>query len=568
MLPIRRQGPVVKLGEGNLGGKARVLPFLQRLLDSSEINEEFAPNIISVPETWVLTTECFSKFVARNKLEECFEIESDNEVKRRFLAGTMPPSIENSLKVYLNTHKLPLAVRSSALSEDTYHHATAGLYSTHFTPNIGPKRFRQLQQAVKLVFASAYFADVARYMRTHSIPRNDEEMAVALETVVGDVHGDVYYPLVAGVAQSVNYFPMGQMEPDDGVASIVMGLGSRAVSGMDGMRFCPRFPLVRPQFQADTDILQVKQTLIDAVDLTRHSVRLTGEATDTIRRVPVEDTEEHGTLGELASVYDREGGVFYDSLFRDGPRVLTFNRLLRGSPVPVPRMLQRLLQVIEEGFGFPVEIEFAMQIEGTGKERACHLALLQARPLPTVEASTAVEIPDLTEERSFIETTQVLGHGAADGLHHVIFVDPHDFSLHTSDQIAGEVAELNERLRDEQVRCLLLGPGRWGSCNKAVGIPVRFGQIDRALLMGEIATRHLAVEPSQGTHFFHNMVSRDLFFMTVDMRLGHTINMDWLRAQPNAADTKYAKLICSDRPISIRVDAQLRKGVVFWGEDQ
>jgi len=558
---------VVKLGEGNLGGKARVLPFLQRLLDSSELNDELAPHSIAVPETWVLTTQCFSEFVARNKLEECAEIESDNEVKRRFLAAAMPRSMESTLKVYLDSHKLPLAVRSSALSEDTYHHATAGLFATHFTPNIGPKRFRQLQEAVKLVFASAYFEDVARYMRTHSIPREDEEMAVALETVVGDVYGDVYYPLVAGVAQSVNYFPMGQMEPDDGVASVVMGLGSRAVSGMDGMRFCPRFPLVRPQFQSPADILQVRQTVLDAVDLTRHSVRLTGETTDTIRRVPVEETEEHGTLAEVASVYDKDSGVFFDSLFRDGRRVLTFNRLLRGSPFPLPNMLRRLLQVIEEGFGFPVEIEFAVRIEGQGRKRACNLALLQARPLPTVESHTMVEIPDLPEERSMIDTEQVLGHGAADGLRHIIFVDPHDFSLQTSDQIADEVAALNERLRDEDARCLLLGPGRWGSCNKAVGIPVRFGQIDRALLMAEIATRHLAVEPSQGTHFFHNMVSRDLFFMTVDLRLGHKIKMDWLRAQPNAAETKYAKLIYSERPISIRTDARRRKGVVFWGDE-
>ena len=570
MLPIRRQGPVVKLGEGNLGGKARVLPFLQRLLDSSDLSQEFAPHTIVVPETWVLTTECFSAFVGRNSLENCAEIDSDQEVRRRFLAGRFPTSIENTLKLYLDSHKLPLAVRSSALSEDTYHHATAGLFSTHFTPNIGPKRFRQLQEAVKLVFASAYFSDVARYMQTHSIPREDEEMAVALETVVGDVFGDVYYPLVAGVAQSVNYFPMGQMQPDDGVASIVMGLGSRAVGGLDGMRFCPRFPLVRPQFQLESDIMQVRQELLDAVDLTRHSVRLMGQVSDTIRSVPVEQAEGHGTLAQLASVYDADSGVFFDSLFRDGPRVLTFNRLLRGSPIPLPRMLQRLLQTIEEGFGFPVEIEFAARIvedQDSGK-RSCQLALLQARPLPTVESKTLVVLPDVAQQETLIHTEQVLGHGAADGLRHIIFVDPHDFSLRTSDEIAAEVAALNERLRDEGRRCLLLGPGRWGSCNKAVGIPVRFGQIDRALLMAEISTRHLAVEPSQGTHFFHNMVSRDLFFMTVDMRLGHRIQMDWLRAQPNTADTRFAKLICSERPISIRADAQKRTGMVFWGTER
>ena len=556
---------MVKLGDGNLGGKARALPFLQRLLDSSELAQEFAPHTIGVPETWVLATECFSEFVARNKLERCAEIDDDQEVRRRFLAGRLSDKVAASLKLYLDSHKLPLVARSSALSEDTYHHATAGLFSTHFTPNSGPKRMRQLQQAVKLVYASAYFSDVARYMKFHSIPREDEEMAVALETVVGSVHGDVYYPVAAGVAQSVNYFPAGRMKPDDGVATIVMGLGSRAVSGQDGMRFCPRYPLVRPHFQTPQDIQQVRQAVLDSVDLTRHSVPLTGDDSDTIRQVAIEDTEQHGTLAEVASVYDPDSGVLFDSLFRPGQRVITFNRLLRGAPFPLPRMLERLLAIIEDGFGFPVEIEFALDIRGKGPARRCELALLQARPLPTVESDTRVELPRVAQDRALMQTEMVLGHGKVDQLYNLIFVDPHDFSLHTSADIAAEVAALNARLQEADEHCILLGPGRWGSVNKAVGIPVRFGQIDRARVIAEIATRHLRVEPSQGTHFFHNMVSRALFFFTVDTRLSHRINMQWLREQPNTADTRYAKLIRSEHPLTVVADARQRAGVVFWG---
>jgi len=561
-------GPVVKLGDGNLGGKARVLPFLQRLLDASGIQQEFAPHRIAVPETWVLTTHIFRDYVARNRLASCAEIDDDREVRRRFLRGHFSNKVKDSLKLFLETHKLPLAVRSSALSEDTYHHATAGLFETHFTPNQGRERFRQLLEAIKLVMASAYFNDVARYMRTHSIPREDEEMAVALESVVGQVRGDYYYPLLAGVGQSINYFPVGQMTPDDGVATVVMGLGSRAVAGQDGMRFCPSFPMVRPHFQSAEDILDVSQQVIDAVDMRAAGVRLTGEITDTIARVPIEETEDHGTLAEVGSVYDRENSIFYDNLFRDGERVVTFNRLLRESSFPLPSMLNRLFQIVSDGFGYPVEIEFALNLlKDRAGERRCNLMLLQARPLPALRSETAVAIPDVPPERVLARTDNVLGHGAVDDIIDIVFVDPEHFSLEVSDAMAEEVAALNQRLRDADRRYLLLGPGRWGSCNKAVGLPVTFAQIDQALLVAEISTKRLSVEPSQGTHFFHNMVSRDLFFMTLDTRRDHILDLQWLQDQPGAGGTERVKHIVVKQGMSIRVDARKRTGIVYRAEE-
>lgn len=564
MLPIRRMGPVVKLGDGNLGGKARTLPFLQRLLDASGLHEEFAPHTISVPETWVITTQVFREFVARNRLGSAADLEDDREVRRRFLAASLTTSVKDSLQLFLESHRLPLAVRSSALSEDAHHHATAGLFETYFVPNRGPERLRQLIQAIKLVFASAYFQDVSRYMKSHSIPREDEEMAVALETVVGSVRGDMYYPIVSGVGQSVNYFPVGQMNPEDGVATMVMGLGSRAVDGQDGMRFCPRYPMLRPQFQQPEDIIRVSQTELDAVNLTADHVQLTGEANETLCSIPVEATEAHGTLEEVASVYDEDTGIFYDNLFRKGRRVLTFNRLLRESSFPLPTMLTRLFQITSDGFGCPVELEFAIDWKrGQGKPR-CNLMLLQARPMPEMRHEAEVDLPmDLPEERVLLRTDTVLGHGGTDHLRHILFVDPDLFSLETSDAIAAEVSSENERLRSEQIPYVLLGPGRWGSCNKAAGVPVRFGQIDQALLIAEIATRRLAVEPSQGTHFFHNMVQKELFFFTVDLRKGHRLHLDWLREQPDCGGHRYIKLIEVPGEVSVRANAQRRIGLVY-----
>lgn len=564
MLSLQKMGPVVRLGNGNLGGKARVLPFLQRLLDAENLAQEFAPHNIYIPETWVLTTQCFSEFIALNDLAVCAEIDDDQEIRQDFLEGQLPESVTKTLELYLKTHHLPLAVRSSALSEDTYHHATAGLFATYFVPNNGPNRLKQLEDAVKLVFASTYYTEVSHYMRTHSIPRENEEMAVALETVVGTTRGDLYYPIAAGVAQSVNYFPMGKMRPEDGVAMIVMGLGSRAVSGKDGMRFCPRYPLIRPNFQQAADILQSSQTVLDAVDLSAAEVRLTGDEADTIKQVPIEDAEEYGALDEVASVYDPETGIFYESLLRDGRRVSTFNRMLRESSFPLPTMLSRLLQIVQDGFGFPVEIEFAVDVKQVERKKVFDLVLLQARPLPSFETKIRVEIPDVPANKILLRTNQVLGHSSADQVRDIVFVDPRDFSLENADALAAEVTALNEQFRQQDRHYMLLGPGRWGSCNKAVGIPVRYSQIDQALLIAELNTKRLRVEPSQGTHFFHNIVSKGLCFLTVDTSLEHMLLLDWLRAQPNTADTGLVKLIRSESNLSVRVNAHEGQGVVYW----
>jgi hypothetical protein len=345
-----------------------------------------------------------------------------------------------------------------------------------------------------------------------------------------------------------------------------MGLGSRAVSGRDGIRFCPAYPLVRPSLQLGTDIERTAQTLVDAVDLTAGAVRLAGDESQTLRRIPLTELEELDLFSEVASVYDAESGVFYESLIRPGRRMITFNRMLRESSFPLPSVLKQVTAMLVEGFGSPVELEFALDLEGSGLSRRFSFVLLQARPLPTLADNEAqVELPDLPPERVLMRTDRALGHGGADDLRHLVFVDPRSFSLETSAAIAVEVAAINEQMHRSGTRYLLLGPGRWGSCNRAVGVPVTFRQIDQARLVAEIATSDLAVEPSQGTHFFHNMVSRQLFFLTLDLRAGsHRLQLDWLRAQPNVGDGKLVKLIDAGRSIAIRVDAHRRTGLVYF----
>jgi hypothetical protein len=563
MLPIVQNGPITKVGEGEIGGKARSLPFLHRLIEGSGLLREFTPHEILVPETWVLSTGIFDRFVQRNHLEACLDLENDDEIRRRFLDGSFDGEVEETLSEYLESHREPLAVRSSSASEDAYRHPAAGMFQTYFLPNREPGRLRQLLQAVKLVFASSLYRHVSHYLRAHGVPREDEKMAVALESVVGHTHGHLHYPLLSGVAQSINFFPVAAMRPEHGVAIIVVGLGRRVVAGLDGMRFCPRYPMLRPERLSPTDLLRLSQRELDAVNLEAAGRELTGAESDTMTTVPIEVAEEHGVLPDVASRMDVDSGVLYEGMLGEGPRVVTFDRFLREAIFPLPRVLARVVELVSDGFGSAVEIEFAFRFANGGSGRRGQFYLLQARPMARLEMSQAVLVPELRDEQVVLRTTMAMGHGSVDGLRHVVFIDPESFRLDRSAEMAVEVGELNERLAGLREPYALLGPGRWGTCNPAVGVPVSYAQVDGARLIAEVATPALNVPPSQGTHFFHNVVAGSLFYFMIDPARGDVADLDWLRAQPNRAETRYARLITLDPGLSIRVQGQERLGVVY-----
>jgi hypothetical protein len=563
MLPIVQNGPITKVAEGEIGGKARSLPFLHRLIEGSGLLREFAPHEILVPETWVLSTGVFDRFVQRNHLETCLDLDDDDEIRRRFLAGSVDGEVEETLADYLEGHREPLAVRSSSASEDAYRHPAAGMFQTVFLPNREPGRHRQLVQAVKLVFASAFYRTVSHYLRAHGVPREDEKMAVALEAVVGHTHGSYHYPLLSGVAQSVNFFPVAAMRPEHGVAIIVMGLGRRVVAGLDGTRFCPRFPMLRPERPSPEDLLRLSQREFDAVDLDAAGRELTGADSDTLTTLPIAVGEEHGTLREVAATLDVDSGVLYEGMLAEGPRVVNFERFLREAVFPLPRVLTRVVELVSDGFGSAVEIEFAFRFDTKANGRRGQFYLLQARPMASLELKQAVVMPELRSEQVVLRTVMAMGHGSVDGLRHVVFVDPEEFRLDRSPTMAAEVGELNERLAATHEPYALLGPGRWGTCNPSVGIPVSYAQVDGARLIAELATPALRVQPSQGTHFFHNVVAGSLFYLMLDPARGDVADLEWLRAQPNRAATRFARLITLDPGLSIRVQGQDRVGVVY-----
>jgi hypothetical protein len=563
-LPRERRGSLVKIGLGEIGGKALSFPFLETLLDLKALSAEIAPHEVRIPETWVLATGIFDAFVENNNLSRCVSNLTDHDTRTAFLRGTFPKDVQNCLREYISSHNKPIAIRSSALTEDASAHPAAGLYTTFMIPNNGTEETLQaLEDAIKLVYASLFSKEAQQYLKQHKIPHDNEKMAVILEEVVGSAHGDVFLPLISGVAQSLNFFPVGDIRPEDGAATIAFGLGRKIVDGHAGMRFCPRYPTVRPQFRTYHDIITGTQEDFDAVDLTKVGLRLHGEETETLISRPIENGPEE-LLNAICSVIDPETDMLRDCpTITKGPRVLTYNRFLKSEIFPLPRIITRLLDAAQYGFGSPVEIEFAMTLDKIDGQTRGILYLLQGRAMPAMQNEQRIEIPDVPVDRIILGTDRAMGHGSSDHIKHLIFVDPADFSFQMSTECAHEIAELNDQLSQKGEHYILMGPGRWGSCNPAVGVPISYPLVSNAKLIAELSTNQMRVEPSQGSHFFHNVVSGGLYYLTVDDDKGGLINLTWMRAQKNISATKWARHLFLPDGMSIRVNGKTRQALMF-----
>jgi hypothetical protein len=564
-LPIERRGALIKVGSGEVGGKALGFPFLESLVDLKALSEEIAPHEVRLPETWVLATDIFDAFIDRNKLGAHLDNHTDDETRAAFLKADLGSSVREVLKTYIAAHPNPIAVRSSALTEDASSHPAAGLYVTFMIPNNGSEdALPQLEDAIKLVYASLFSKEARLYLHHHNIPHDDEKMAVILEEVIGSQHDDLFFPLISGVAQSLNFFPVGSIQPEDGAATIAFGLGRKIVDGHAGMRFCPKFPTLRPQFRTTQDILSGIQDEFDAVDMRTGHVHLDGIETRTLSSHPIDAAPTE--LSDLvSSLLDTETGIMRDCpSLSSGTRVLTFNRFIKGELFPLPKVVSRLLDATQYGFGAPVELEFALKMEtDSNHQRRGILYLLQARSMPAMRNEQTVEIPNIDSDFVIMNTHQAMGHGSTEAIKHIVFVDPKDFGEHMSRDCAHEVATINEHMTNLQQKYVLMGPGRWGSCNPAVGIPVSYAVVSGAKLIAELSTSDVRTEPSQGSHFFHNVVSGGLYYLTICEKEGAFVNLDWMRSQPNVFSSRWARLIQIPRGLSIRVNGKSRKGIVF-----
>ena len=557
-----------RIGGGSLGGKARGLGFVNTLINDYDVRRQFEGVQISVPPAVVLGTDLFDLFLDRNNLRKfALECDDDVEITRRFLeTGLFPEEFLGDLASFVHLIRQPLAVRSSSMLEDSQYHPFAGVYETYMIPNNHPDPFVRLGQLVttiKRVYASTFYQPAKHYFRITDYRLEEEKMSVIVQRICGAQHGTRFYPDFSGVAKSYNFYPIPPQKPRDGIVSVALGLGKTIVDGGVTVRFCPKYPNHLLQFFSTAETLQNNQNQFFALDLTAPPAG-SGETSDMmVRSFGLGEAEEDGTLRHVASTYSAENDALYDGISRSGVRIVTFAPILRQKIFPLPQILELLMDMGSWGMGAPVEMEFAVNMSVPPGEPA-EFALLQLRPMGLNKESDPLEVEEVPAGRLICKSTQVLGHGISDDIYDVVVVDVDKFDRAKSHEAAYEVMKFNERLVSERRPYLLIGVGRWGSLDPWLGIPVRWDQISGAKVIVEAGFKDMEVDPSQGSHFFHNITSFRVSYFTVNsMTQDGFVDWEWLRTRPAKEEKRFVRHIRLDRPVVAKVDGHRNKGIIL-----
>jgi hypothetical protein len=509
-----------------------------------------------------VTTSVFDAFLDRNGLRPVLEEEpSDQSVALAFQRATHPAELLGDLRAVADDARVPLACRSSSALEDALGRPFAGVYGTKMIPGNQPDvagRFKSLVDAVKFVFASTFFHEARAYRRAAGELPEPEKMAVVVQEVVGRRHGDRFYPDLSGVARSHNFYPVGPAKPAEGVVDLALGLGKTIVDGGACWSFSPAHPKLPPPVGSVRDLLDVTQSEFWAVNVGPPPPYDPMTETEYLVRRSLAEAEADGTLRYSASTYDAESDRLVAGTGRAGPRVLDFAPILAWSELPLVPALRKLLAVCEEVLEAPVEIEFALSVTPGQPAR---LGFLQVRPLLVSREAVAVTAEDLTSPLSVVASSAAMGNGRQE-VHDVVYVEPETFEARLTPVIATEIQGLNRSLVEEARPYLLVGFGRWGSADPWLGIPVRWDQISGARGIVEAMLPQMNPEPSQGSHFFHNLTSFSVLYFTVPLHAGRGVDWGWLARQEVVARTEHVRHVRTKPPLVLSVDGRSRRGVV------
>jgi CheY-like chemotaxis protein len=561
-----------KIGKGSLGGKARGLAFMANLLQRvAEIHKTYQGIKLGIPQSLVITTDGFDAFVGENDLKHFATNDApDAEVAAAFGKAAFPQPIADDLRAYLARITYPLAVRSSSLLEDAKFRAYAGLYRTYMLPNDHASldvRLKQLIAAIKLVYASTYFQSPKAFSRRVGHRTEEEKMAVIIQQLVGEPCGRHFYPAISGVAQSYNYYPFGRMKPEEGIAAVALGLGKTVMEGEKSLRFSPRNPQVLPQRSTVNDILENSQRFFYSLRLGGPYPVLGISEDANLEKREVADAATDPAVMALAGYFLPEENRIRDSYDPAGHPVLTFSPVLKYDLFPLAPLLSDALALGQEGIGSPVEIEFSVNLRPvTGGPP--EFAFLQVRPMTARAELVQVNIREEEAARSFCTSSQSLGNGEKTELADIVYVKPEAFDVRRTPEIARELGQLNARLVKEGRKYLLIGPGRWGSADRWLGIPVSWAEICGVGAMVETTAPELKVEPSQGSHFFHNITTLEITYCTVNPDQGDRLDWAWLGAQPRAAETVFAAHVRLPRPFVIKADGRGSRCVMFLRDER
>ena len=572
----------VRLGNGSLGGKARGLAFVSSLLARGRFRDRIPGLQIRIPNSVVVATDEFDRFLEINRLGNDIRTEDEVELRRRFLAGHLTLEMQADLRRAVSQMKGPLAVRSSSLLEDSQLQPFAGVYSTYMLPNNDPNpdvRFRELCQAVKAVWASSYSEQARAYIACTPYSLEEERMAVLVQEMVGRDFGSRFYPSASGVAVSYNYYPVGKQKPDDGLVLLALGLGQTIVAGGTALQFSPVAPEILPQFSTARDYLAYSQKKFYAVDLTRSRVDFMAREESSLRLCTLQEAEADGTLALAGSVYSREDDVIREGLGTPGARVISFHNILKFGAIPLAAALRALLSLFRDGIGSPVEIEFALDAGDWGRAARPGvpapkptLYVLQVRPQAQQAFESDVQTEGFPPEEILCSTDRSLGHGKLMNIEDVVVVIRDDLEATETPAVAQQIGELNAALLAEKRPYLLVGPGRWGSSDPRLGIPVKWGQISGAKVIIETDFSNREVEPSQGAHFFHNVTCFRIGYLSLS-NLDHRattsrrrIDHRWLAAQPSHAETAFVRHVRLKAPLRVLLDGRTGAATILKPE--
>ena len=554
-----------RIGEGSLGGKGRGLAFLDNIIKTHPDFNTFAGATVQIPKTVVLCTDVFDQFMEQNNLYQiALSDASDDEILRHFLHAQLPDSLIADFFTFFEAVKCPIAIRSSSLLEDAHYQPFAGIYSTYMIPYLEDKyaMLEMLACAIKGVYASVYYKDSKAYMAATSNVIDQEKMAVILQEVVGKQYDGRYYPNISGVLRSLNYYPIGDERAEDGIASLALGLGKYIVDGVQTLRVSPYHPNQILQTSELDTALRETQTRFYALD-TRH-VGNDFKVDDgfNILNLKVKEAERDNSLNYIASTYDPYDQVIRDGIYDGGRKVITFASVLQHGVFPLPQLLQLSMKYGAESMRRPVEIEFACNIN---QDRTGALYLLQIRPIVDSKQMLDEDVAAVPDADCILRSHNSLGHGVTEDVTDIVYVKTDDrFTASDNPTIAREIEKINKTYLDNGANYVLVGPGRWGSSDSWLGIPVKWPHISAARVIVEVTLKNYRVDPSQGTHFFQNLTSFGVGYFTVDENRGDGFfGKSELDAMPSVMETEHVRVVRFARPLKIMMDGKRQEGAVL-----
>ncbi len=559
-----------RIGEESIGGKARGLAFINTLIKENRLFDKYEDVIISIPRTVVVSTEFFDEFMEENKLYKIALSDSpDEDILKRFLEAKLPERLKSDLKTIASTMKQSLAIRSSSKLEDSHYQPFAGIYSTYMIPRADDVEVTHsmICQAIKSVYASVYYRSSKAYMTATSNVIDEEKMGIVIQEVCGNQHDGIFFPTFSGVARSINFYPIGSEKASDGIATVGYGLGKLIVDGGLAIRFSPRYPKKILQLSSPEMAQRQTQKQFYALDMRPESFVPSIDDGVNIIKLDVKDAIDYPDFRQVASTYDYHNQTLRDGFYDGGSKLVTFSNILKHNTFPLAEILQTLLEIGQKEMNNPIEIEFAVNLD-TPKGWPKIFNFLQIRPIVENEQTEDFKWSDIDCEKALLFSRSALGHGMISNIKDFVYVKPDKFNPAFTKDIAKEVEMINQKYIDLKRNYILVGPGRWGSSDPWLGIPIKWSQISEARVIVESGLDNFKVDPSQGTHFFQNLTSFRVGYLTINPYINDgKYDVAFLNAQESYFETEYIRCVKFEKELTIQIDGKSNKGVIFKPDD-